>query len=110
MRPLSTTPLRLGNPVHYRPALRRSSGLAQTSPDMKAAKTQVAGISVIALALSAGAAWLGIRTGLKERGFLSATGWAVATGSVLTGLTSMGLLAALPFVPASAATAPVATP
>jgi len=98
----------MGNPV-YHPAGRRSTyespaRLAQTADDVKKAKTQVAGVGLVALALAAGGTWIGIRTGLRESGFLSLTGWAVGVASALTGLTSVGVLAALPFVPGSVAT------
>lgn len=108
MRPAYTVPLRMGNPVLHS-AIRRSAfhpaaRLAQNAADVKKAKTQVAGMGLVALALSAGGTWIGVRTGLREKGFLSVTGWAVGVASALTGLTSMGILAALPFVPTSVAT------
>lgn len=103
MNPVYTAPLRMGNPVlqpsGMRLAYRGPARMAQNPEEVKKAKTQVAGFGVVALALAAGGTWLGVRTGLREDGFLGFTGWAVAVGSALTALTSIGLLAALPFVP-----------
>lgn len=114
MRPTHTMPLRTGNPLLYsgaRPIYRGpSSRLAQataSSSDMTKAKTQLAGMGLVALGLSAGATWIGLRTGLREKGFLSITGWTVGVASALTGLTSLGLLAAIPFLPAVPVTTPV---
>lgn len=108
MRPAYTVPLRMGNPV-YHPASRRSTfgspaRLAQNTDDVKKAKTQVAGVGLVALALAAGGTWIGVRTGLRESGLLSVTGWAVGVASALTALTSVGVLAALPFMPNAVAT------
>lgn len=116
MIPTYTMPLRTENPVLSqggRPAYRgpRSLRMGQTTTasaaDMTKAKTQLAGMGVVALALSAGGTWVGLRTGLREKGFLSIAGWTVGVAAALTGLTSLGLLAAIPFLPAVPVTTPV---
>lgn len=61
---------------------------------------------IVALALSAGATWVGIRTGLKERGFLSITGWVVGVAGALTGLAELTGLVALAAVPVTGITIP----
>lgn len=109
-----TMPLRTGNPLFYsgdRPVFRGPSRrLSQGTPsaaEMTTAKRQLAGMGVAAMAIAAGGTWVGIRTGLREKGFLSVAGWTVGIASALTALTSLGILAVIPFIPSVPVTTPV---
>ena len=46
-------------------------------------------------AVSVGAAWVGIHTGIKEKGFLSFTGWTVGILAGLSGLFTLATVAGL---------------
>lgn len=60
--------------------------LAQANGTEKAA---AAGLLIGNLALAAGGTWVGITTGLKQKGFLSFTGYVVGVVSALGGLTTL---------------------
>lgn len=49
--------------------------------------------SLLGLGLAAGTAWVGIRAGMKEKGFLSVVGWVVGIGGGLRALLYTGGLA-----------------
>lgn len=115
MIPTHTVPLRTSNPLFsgprtaFRGPSRRLSQAKSASAEMTKAKTQLAGVGVAALAIAAGGTWVGVRTGLREKGFLSATGWVVGIASAMTALTSLGILAVIPFIPTIPVTTPVDT-
>lgn len=46
-------------------------------------------LGLIGVALSAGGTWVGIHTGIKEKGFLSFTGWTFGIVSALSGLATV---------------------
>ena len=50
--------------------------------------------SLLGLAIAAGTAWVGIRAGLKEKGFLGVTGWVVGIAGGLSAILQTGGLAA----------------
>ena len=90
----SPVPLRLGQAVL--PMVSPMPVVPPAAPDaVTASKSDLAilaGVSAVSLALTAGGTWVGIHTGLKERGFLSFTGWTVGILSgvgVLTNLASL---------------------
>lgn len=87
-------PFRLG-----RQWLRPDLSLSQAAPpsaDVKAAAATgllaLGGVALIELGITAGGTWVGIRTGLKEKGFLSFTGWVVGITSGVGALASLAAL------------------
>lgn len=52
----------------------------------------IAGLSLLGLGITVGGTWIGIRTGIQERGFLSLTGWTVG---IVLGLAALSDLAGL---------------
>lgn len=85
------------SPLTYRPALGQAlPALAPTldlSPVPATAEAVPAGLgtglSVLSTLISAGGTWVGIHTGLKERGLLSFTGWMIGILSGVNGLLSL---------------------
>jgi hypothetical protein len=73
-------PMRMGQ----RPA--PHARLAQANAAVKAAAS---GLLLGNLALAAGGTWVGLTTGLKQKGFLSFTGYVVGVVSALGGLTTL---------------------
>lgn len=70
----------------------RSRALGQIRP-ASADIPLLVGASAVGLALSAAAAWVGIRAGLREKGLLSVAGWAVGVAGALRGVLGLsGLL------------------
>lgn len=65
---------------------------ADGSPSDKGGLLTLGGIALVALGISAGGTWIGVRTGLKEKGFLSLTGWTVG---VVSGVAALANLATL---------------
>lgn len=92
--------LRLGHTPNFYPVpggLNVTARLAQNDPLTKAkAKSVLAASAVVgltSLAITAGGTWVGIRTGIKEKGFLSFTGWIVGIASGLGAAANLGVLA-----------------
>lgn len=52
------------------------------------------GIALVALGIAAGGTWIGVRTGLQEKGFLSLTGWTVGVVSGVAALANLATLVA----------------
>lgn len=84
------------SPLSYRPSLGQAlPALAPTinlSPAPAGAPVNAAlgtGLSILSTAISAGGAWVGIHTGIKERGLLSFTGWMIGILSGVNGFLNL---------------------
>lgn len=74
--------------VPARPSAHPSLGqVPQVTPGQ--IKGTAAGLGLVSAALTGAAAWVGIHTGLKERGLLSVAGWTVGLAGGLMGLMSL---------------------
>jgi len=87
------------------PPLPLSDILSPSAPVAEAVG-KVAGVGMVVgagvLALSAGTAWVGIHTGVKEKGFLSFTGWTVGVLAGLGGLLTLTTIAGLGVIKSAA--------
>lgn len=101
MYPTST--LRIGNPITDRriPAMQihryapPRTALGQVRPAAGGPML----MSLVGAALSAGTAWVGIRTGMKEKsGLLKTTGWVVGVAGALAGVISVANLVGIPLL------------
>lgn len=95
----SPVPLRLGqtiipllSPLPVMPPAVLSPSEAPAEPHDKKALLTLVGISLLALGITVGGTWVGVRTGIKEKGFLSLTGWTVGIMSGIGVLSNMGTL------------------
>jgi hypothetical protein len=59
-------------------------------------------VGVGVLAVSAGTTWVGIHTGIKEKGFLSFTGWTVGILAGLGGILTLTTIAGLGVIKSAA--------
>lgn len=62
------------------------------SPSDQGGLLTLGGIALVALSISAGGTWIGVRTGLKEKGFLSLTGWTVGVVSGVAAIVNLATL------------------
>lgn len=102
---------RAPQPYHPRMGLNPAGEYIPRQPSIARAAQESGGIanaplsgatlaSVASVALSAGGTWVGVSAGLREKGFLSFTGWTIGIVSAMGGLLSaaellgLGVLAA----------------
>ena len=90
--PRRTVAMAFHRPVRMAQRPAPHARLAQANGSEKAA---AAGLLLGNLALAAGGTWVGLTTGLKQKGFLSFTGYVVGVVSALGGLTTLLGLGAL---------------
>ena len=85
-------------PPTYKPTQRQLGRLGQDTPSGTQIKTAGIGLGLLSTTLSAATAWVGLHTGMKERGLISAAGWVVGLTGAIMGVMSlfgtMGLLLA----------------
>ena len=96
-------PLRLGQswmpmvspmPVLPPASIRLSQEASQNplKPTAKGGLLSLGAIGLVSLGISAGGTWVGIHTGIKEKGFLSFTGWIVGITSGIGVLANLSAL------------------
>lgn len=83
--------------IRYAPYLAQAGPMpapapAAALPMRPISKTEAALVMSTMAVFGAGSAWVGIRTGMKESGFLGVAGWGVGVMGALTGLLGLTCL------------------